>query len=399
MTKKDIRNAYDSINPTSAQKDRMLSAILSATPQEKPVRGEYTGAPAKTRWWTAIPAAAVLICVVFAGFWIIKGTDRDHSLSLPSENETEMTNPSETENDVVEPTQNETDPSISPYETVLDLYARAIAENWDQQKYVDNGINYMVSYPEVAEQIGYALIDLDNDGREELLISDGDVIYDMYAMTDLAPKQILTGTERNVYQLCELNYIANRGSGSAFNTVYNFYWLQGTELELYEFILFDAYTNENDPWFGGFKTTHENAQPLTEAQAQAVIDSYKVVSVEIKPLEAEKRMRDESNQEDAQQMQPDILQAYADYVAWLMPWRIEAFVNPQQLYYSLTDYNEDGIVDLLLGYEDEFNFLWTYSNEFNDITPLSADEAVWDELEALWLELDLTPIEEFPMDA
>lgn len=90
--------------------------------------------------------------------------------------------------------------------------------------------------------------------------------------------------------------------------------------------------------------------------------------------------------------------SYAKLLEWMIPWRIETFDDPPQLYYALLDFDEDGVEDILLGYENEFTNMWTL-DYLGDALP--ADLVVsecWDELSALWLTLEKTPVEDFPFD-
>ena len=88
---------------------------------------------------------------------------------------------------------------------------------------------------------------------------------------------------------------------------------------------------------------------------------------------------------------------YATFVKNQILWRNGQFENPPQLYYYLMDYGKDGVVDLLFGYEEEFTFMWTMSEDGTDILPASLSESEWDEVSQLWLTLDIIPVEEFPM--
>lgn len=86
---------------------------------------------------------------------------------------------------------------------------------------------------------------------------------------------------------------------------------------------------------------------------------------------------------------------YGEFVQWQIAWRNDEFDNPPTLYYYLMDFNEDGVTDLMFGYEENITFIWTLSED-GEVTPL--DMFDWDEANALWLTLDITPVEEFPFD-
>lgn len=90
--------------------------------------------------------------------------------------------------------------------------------------------------------------------------------------------------------------------------------------------------------------------------------------------------------------------SYAKMLEWMIPWRIETFGDPPQLYYAMLDFDEDGVVDMLLGYEDEFTNMWTLDYREDALPADLVVSECWDELSALWLTLEKTPIEDFPFD-
>lgn len=87
---------------------------------------------------------------------------------------------------------------------------------------------------------------------------------------------------------------------------------------------------------------------------------------------------------------------YDSMVEWMIPWRIETFEDPPQLYYAMLDFDEDGVVDMLMGYKAEFTNMWTLDYQ-GDAKPHDlVVTQYWDELSALWLTLEKTRIEDYP---
>ncbi|MBQ3504247.1 MAG: hypothetical protein IJA75_06060 [Oscillospiraceae bacterium] len=84
---------------------------------------------------------------------------------------------------------------------------------------------------------------------------------------------------------------------------------------------------------------------------------------------------------------------YADVVQW----QINGRMSEEQLYYCLYDYGADGAVDLLLGYEDKFNFMFSINSDGEPGPAVIYDDG-FAELAELWLTLDIIPVEEFPFD-
>ena len=92
---------------------------------------------------------------------------------------------------------------------------------------------------------------------------------------------------------------------------------------------------------------------------------------------------------------------YAEYIAWLDDWREKAFEAPAPLYYAWYDVNKDGINDLVLGYEDSVQAVWSYMYDKNSktehLTLLSLSAAEYTELDKLWLDMDIRNIKDFEL--
>ena len=174
------------------------------------------------------------------------------------------------------PVPTEADPeeaALMMYDWVLELYWQALAEKWDPQQCIDKEISYMTA---MAEELTYALADLDGNGNLELLIRCGDTILDAYTLTDEGPEVIFTGWERNSYRLVQKTgdsgyYILNYGSNGAANTLVNVYRWNGTELEVVEALEFNALENEDEPWF---RREGDKLVPITEAEFNSVETTY-----------------------------------------------------------------------------------------------------------------------------
>ena len=172
----------------------------------------------------------------------------------------------------------EADP-LAEYRYIFALYQRAVAEKWDFIACEENKICYMVMFHEDLSRLGYSLIDLNDDGQQELLISDGNVIYDLYASVDGSVMRVLTGGERNSFQLTDDHRIINRGSNGASSFVYNVYFWDGTKTANELSIFFDAMTET--PWV---VTRGDQQSASTEAESMALIESYQAIPIPIEPI-------------------------------------------------------------------------------------------------------------------
>ena len=116
------------------------------------------------------------------------------------------------------------------YQDVIELYTRAIQEQWDGEK-----INALGFEPDCfvrsLENDGYMLKDLNQDGEDELVIlakgsltasrfeNFEDMVYAVYAMQNGLPVRVMESWSRNRNYLCADGGIYNEGSdGAAYST-------------------------------------------------------------------------------------------------------------------------------------------------------------------------------------
>lgn len=122
------------------------------------------------------------------------------------------------------------------YAIVIGEYYSAAEEQWDSAALMDAGLNYMVAecyLDNPLENIGYAIVDLNNDGTEELLIGSrieeeffGKMIFDLYTLDDRGVHRLVfDSSERNRYYYAGENRFANLGAityNESFETTLKF---------------------------------------------------------------------------------------------------------------------------------------------------------------------------------
>lgn len=168
---------------------------------------------------------------------------------------------------------------VELYLPVLEKYRTALREKWDMQQCSDNDISLMISYfVDESDRISAHMMDLDGNGVNELIITDGMMIYDLYTLKNGSPVHLITGWERNAYRLCLNNVIYNQGSNGAASTVFNYYQLLAGELVLVESVVFDANKDFENPWFRS-SDGETPEEPLTEEEANTIMDSYPFISM------------------------------------------------------------------------------------------------------------------------
>ena len=151
------------------------------------------------------------------------------------------------------------------YQPVIAKYVTALTEHWGGEACSNADISILVSYATSPSELGYALLDLDNDGTDELVIANDaerQVIYDLYSLVDGKLVHVFTGWDRNSYELREGFRILNIGSNGAASADYVYCHLSRGQLVTDSLIRFDAATDPDHPWFRG--TGENDLAPITD---------------------------------------------------------------------------------------------------------------------------------------
>ena len=151
------------------------------------------------------------------------------------------------------------------YQPVIAKYVTALTEHWGGEACSNADISILVSYATSPSELGYALLDLDNDGTDELVITNDaerQVIYDLYSLVDGKLVHVFTGWDRNSYELREGYRILNIGSNGAASADYVYCHLSNGQLVTDSLIRFDAATDPDHPWFRG--TGENDLAPITD---------------------------------------------------------------------------------------------------------------------------------------
>ncbi len=176
------------------------------------------------------------------------------------------------------------------YQEVLNKYQTLINEKWDTNKAFEEKLSSMVSdFVQMGyeNQIGYVLYDLDLDGQPELLIGELDtelpanrIVFDAYTEKDGKAVQLFESESRNRYYVVEDEagavMIANEGSNGAASSGWIYYIYTDGELKVMQAVMYDASADEANPWFMAYDDDWDssNDEPISESDAQAIIDSY-----------------------------------------------------------------------------------------------------------------------------
>lgn len=272
MLRRDLRDVWNGCTPSQEQKDQILEVLLEQRPRDTEMKGTKWRSKGQAGSWIAI-IIAVLVVMGAAGYTLdhfgVTGYIAELFATEPSEPEPSTDGASSTTEAI--PTQ--TQPQQLSYQPLAAKYVQAIQEDWDMERCEQEDISYLVMFLDKPEDLNCAFIDLDSNGVQEMIVTDGNVIFDLYTCADGEFVHIITGAERNSYSLTADNMIVNVGSGGAGNTVYRIFLYYGNNLIPVELIVCDASKDPQNPWFRGIDDV-STVEPITEKMAREIIDMY-----------------------------------------------------------------------------------------------------------------------------
>ncbi len=236
-----------------------------------------------------ISVLLVVLGVLFGMLLMKNKNDRNDNNSANVINSTSVENTSATESIVttaVESSEKTTTTSTVPVESttqttnsnsdqytsdeVSAMFSAYIAENPDPNRTYDNS------------DYGYALIDLNNDDTQELLITEGEKekgspwIIGVYTIKNSKLTLLMGFDSRFPGSLYEDNIISfysslGQGGGTAF-----YKYTSGDSLDMVDIISFD--------YSSGTKVMYHNSNVITEAESYSILANYKPIQFEPKSL-------------------------------------------------------------------------------------------------------------------
>jgi hypothetical protein len=183
------------------------------------------------------------------------------------------------------------------YATIINNIINAYPWNDDDLIIVPENpeLSYMYRRSTALSEIGFALIDLDVNGQEELIISDPNkFVYDVYTISNDKIVHLFASGERYYYILRENRWIENVWSDSAATSGHDFYQINDGKLDFVERITLDAYhaldigvikelteANDNNCFFISPTDQFENYESVTSDEAIERIEAYQTENKEI----------------------------------------------------------------------------------------------------------------------
>ena len=209
--------------------------------------------------------------------------------AAPTAEQTTVPTETEAEEDIVYEGDASTYYIDVAYPEQIGRYYTALSEKWDEGKYLDNDMSALPYYyyeGDPLENVGFGFVDLDNDGRLELIIGailnaeKDPSVFEIWTLVDGEPVMLAQGGSRNRYVLQYVEedrmwYVVNEGSNGAANSATHYLMLNEGKLDVVQGIVLDAGADEQNPWF----LTHDldwdtsNDEPIDEATANAILES------------------------------------------------------------------------------------------------------------------------------
>lgn len=210
---------------------------------------------------------------------LITGYSKPQTLPAVTESTTisaAETIPAETEGDVA-----------AVYSRQIARYYTAISQQWDEGTYWDHEMSALAAYyyeGTPLENIGFAFMDLDGNGIQELLIgailaSDRDpLVFEIWTVRNGEPAILAQSGSHNRYYLQYaledgLWSVAYEAENGAANHAVYYLQLADGEFQVIQGIVFDAIANEQDPWFMAYDLDWDvsNDTPIDADTADAVM--------------------------------------------------------------------------------------------------------------------------------
>ncbi len=183
------------------------------------------------------------------------------------------------------------------YALILDNIVKAYPWNDDDLTIVPENpeLSYMYRQSSELSDIGFALIDLDGNGYDELIISDpSKFVYDVYTISNGKVVHLFESGERYCYILRENGLIENSWLSSAATSGHDFYRFNDGKLDFIERITLDAYhaldigiikeiteASEDNCFFISITDQTEDYRSATLDEALGKIESYQNANKEL----------------------------------------------------------------------------------------------------------------------
>lgn len=179
------------------------------------------------------------------------------------------------------------------YSRQIERYYTAISQQWDEGAYWDHQMSALAAHyyeGTPLENVGFAFMDLDGNGIQELLIgailgSDRDpLVFEIWTVRNGEPAMLAQSGSHNRYYLQYaqedgLWSVAYEAENGAANHAVYYLQLTDGEFQVIQGIVFDAIASENDPWFMAYDLDWDvsNDTPIDADTADAVMTAGRIL--------------------------------------------------------------------------------------------------------------------------
>lgn len=175
------------------------------------------------------------------------------------------------------------------YAEQIARYRTALSEKWNEEQYLANGLSEVpAAYYEgnPLDNVGFGFVDLDDDGRWELVIGaildseEYPAVFEIWTLADEKPVMLAQAHARAQYTLQYVEednmwYVANECSNSIFCHGTYYLMLNEGEFEVVQGILYNAEADAENPWFMTYDMDWDasNDEPIDEDMAYTILES------------------------------------------------------------------------------------------------------------------------------
>lgn len=177
--------------------------------------------------------------------------------------------------------------SIDVYKDVLDKYRTAVTEKWDYGTCMEQDICPLITNTNTSvasfDNIGAALIDMDHDGYDELIIGDptdtsGKSVYEVWTYDGTTPTKLIAAQDRNLLNVGYMEednvyFISAMGSNSAAEFEYDYYTVTDGALQNIQSIISEAASETEINWYQAAPASGTR-ESLDADTANGIVDSY-----------------------------------------------------------------------------------------------------------------------------
>lgn len=200
--------------------------------------------------------------------------------------------------------------AFSAYQRVLDKIYYGILNQWQDINFEsalssENDISYLWYFPYTSvhslADAGYMLIDLNEDGVSELIISpisaasvsdqyNTGMIYDLYTYQKGQVLHLAKSAERDRYYLCDNQIVANEGSSGAEDSSFRFYEIEKNTgaLALKEQVRYYGIDTPDTTWLYEKADTYDPSEMMqvSETEAANIINQYTYLPLDLTLFES-----------------------------------------------------------------------------------------------------------------